>query len=93
MVNEKIAEAMKVLQDDAERAVNDGFFGTIYGQPYDDGMQIIHIEPNEAQLDGQGIYYQWGGPGPDFNRYFLHDYEKTWALTEEEITGKRSGNG
>lgn len=92
-MDEKIAEAMKVLQDAAERAVNDGFFGTIYGQPYNDGMQIIHIEPNEAQLDGIGLYYVWGWPGPDFNRYYLYDYGRTWALTEEEITGSRLNNG
>lgn len=93
MNNEKIAEAMKVLQDTAERAVKEGFYGTMYGQPYNDGIQIIHIEPNEAKLDGIGLYYEWGWPGPDFNRYFLHDYGKTWALTKEEITERRVDNG
>lgn len=93
MDNEKIAEAMKVLQDAAERAAKGGFYGTMHGQPYHDGMQIIHVKPNEAQLDGKGLYYVWGWPGPDFNRYFLSDYGKTWALTKEEITGRSGEDG
>lgn len=39
------------------------------------------------------LYYEWGWSGPDFNRYFLSGYGKTWALTEEEITERRADNG
>lgn len=92
-MDKRISEALIVLKDAAERAVKEGFYGTMYGQPYTHGMQIIHVEPNEAQLDGLGLYYVWGWPGPDFNRYFLSDYGKTWALTEEEITERKTNDG
>lgn len=92
-MDERISEALIVLKDAVERAVKDGFYGTIYGQPYIHDMQIVHIESNEAKLDGKGLYYEWGWPGPDFNRYYLHDYGKTWALTEKEITGRKTNDG
>lgn len=92
MDNNKIAEALKVLQDAAEHAIKQGFYGTLYGQPYTDGMKIIHIEPNEAKLAKNALCYTWGWPGPDFNVYYFWDYGKTWALTKEEIISQSKEN-
>jgi hypothetical protein len=38
------------------------------------------------------LHYEWGWPGPNF-RYYLYDYGRTWALTKEEITERKTNDG
>ena len=51
--------------------------------------KIIFVNKKELkfwnQKEGNGLYYIWGWPGPDFTVYLFKDYGKTWAFTEEEI--------
>ena len=72
------------------KALQKGIYGTLYGGTINSSYEkIIHIKPIQFKLclhvDEPCIYYEWGWPGPDYNRYKLKDYGKTWALTKEEL--------
>ena len=73
----------------------------IYGYLYCAGHSacgnIIKIKKSDLKLEQNRIplnredfkklafIYAWGWPGPNFNTYYLEDYGKTWAFTEEEL--------
>lgn len=63
------------------KALEHGFYGTMYGHP---GEKIIFIKPGEAQAVKDGLFFQWGYPGLEYNIYKPEDYGKTWALTEDD---------
>ena len=72
-------------------AVKNGFYGTMYGQKYKPGVDVVFLATGVADIGRDGaLWYVWGMPGPDYNRYDPGDYGVTWALTKEELTG---GNG
>lgn len=71
------------------KALKDGIWGTMYGRPKEQD-EILFIEPRSFKLcihteEPPRFIYIWGWPGPDYNRYLLKDYGKTWALTREEL--------
>lgn len=72
-------------------ASRSGFFGTMYGEKYEPGVEIIHLAPGAADVGKDGaLWYVWGYPGPDYNRYAPEDYGKTWALAKEELIGNNN---
>lgn len=62
-------------------ALKHGFYGTMYWHP---GEKVIFIKPGEAQAVKDGLFFQWGYPGLEYNIYKPEDYGKTWALTEDD---------
>lgn len=76
------------------KAKNEGFYGTFYGQVCDpiteDDIHFVGPGASDIGKDGS-LWYVWGYPGPDYNRYKVEDYGKTWALTKEELLGQWNG--
>ena len=72
------------------KALKNGIYGSMYGgKPNNKYNSVIFIEPRSFKLclhiDEPCIYYEWGWPGPEANRYKLKDYGISWALTTEEL--------
>lgn len=67
-------------------ALKHGFYGTMYGEKYAQGVKLVFIEPGKAWVSNDVLFFRWGYPGPDVNTYKPEDYGKTWALTEAELT-------
>lgn len=67
-------------------ALKHGFYGTMYGEKYAQGVKLVFIEPGKAWASNGDLFFRWGFPGPDMNTYKPEDYGKTWALTEAELT-------
>ena len=66
-------------------ALKHGFYGTMYGEKYAQGVKLVFIEPGKAWASNGDLFFRWGFPGPDMNTYKPEDYGKTWALTEAEL--------
>lgn len=72
------------------KALKNGIYASMYGgKPNNTFNEIIFIEPKSFKLCTHThqtcLYYEWGWPGPEANCYYLNDYGKSWALTEEEL--------
>lgn len=78
--------AVKVI-----RAYLNGFYGTLYGEQYTDGVTVTKIKRPSVDRDGN-MFIIVGMPGPDVIKYCAKDYGKTWALTEEELIRKEESN-
>ena len=81
-----ISEAVnKKVDKRVEQALKDGFYGTMYGQPFWSDVGVVYISGKSVDMWKDGsMCYVWGYPGPDYNRYTPEDYGKTWVLTEKE---------
>lgn len=87
----------RALHLDEKYAVNvfkaclSGFYGTLYGEQYTDGVTVTKIKRPSVDRDGN-MFIIVGMPGPDVIKYCAKDYGKTWALTEEELMRKEKTN-
>ena len=73
------------------KACLSGFYGTLYGEQYTDGVTVTKIKRPSVDRDGN-MFIIVGMPGPDVIKYCAKDYGKTWALTEEELMRKEKTN-
>jgi len=62
-------------------------YAFMYGFREDNPDHIIKLTADELLFpeDNDSMVYIWGGPGPDYNRYYFKDYGKTWAYEKEEL--------
>lgn len=88
-----LMDIQRALHSDEKYAMNviraclSGFYGTLYGEQYTDGVTVTKIKRPRVDMDGN-MSIIVGMPGPDYVTYHAKDYGKTWALTEEELIRK-----
>ena len=74
----------------------DYIYGYMHCSGHSTSGEIIKINKSQLKLrrnmspigdDFQklAIIYVWGGPGPDFNTYYIEDYKKTWGFTQDDL--------
>lgn len=91
--HDSLINIQRALRSDEKYAINviraclSGFYGTLYGEQYTDGVTVIKIRRPSVDRDGN-MSIIVGMPGPDYVTYHAKDYGKTWALTEEELMRK-----
>ena len=71
------------------KALTQGIFATMYGLPKDEDKIIFldycGISVGRDQDGCNRIVNQWGDH--EYSFYYLKNYGKTWAFTEEELRG------
>ena len=65
-------------------------YGFMYGAPMPCGTTaynttILDYSIEKIKVGDDGLYYQWGWPGPDGNFYDYEDYGIFWAFERDDI--------
>ena len=50
--------------------------------------KIIKIKKEDLTICNEGLFYQWGFPGPDWFTLKWEDYGETWAFNLNELEGE-----